>query len=181
MLRVALASSASITAAYLLRRSLCIHRPKLKLTYFDIPGFGDRLRLTLAVGGLKFEDERLPSDREGYAEVARRRAAGLLPFGQVPVAEIDGKMFAQSNALLRYFGRLAGLYPCGLDQLQCDMVLESFADLDARLSPQHYRAAMPRSPTSGKPQVWSELLYYRLTTPRSPLYTAYYYGCRRWS
>jgi hypothetical protein len=33
------------------------------------------------------------------------------------------------------------------------MVLEAFADIDARLMPQHYKAAMPRSPTSGKAQV----------------------------
>jgi len=97
----------------------------IKLTYFDIPGFGDPLRLTLAVGGIAFEDERLPADAAGYAEVARRRAAGTLPFGQVPVAEIDGRVYAQSNALVRYFGRLAGLYPDGVDQLQCDMVRQT--------------------------------------------------------
>jgi prostaglandin-H2 D-isomerase / glutathione transferase len=34
-----------------------------------------------------------------------------LPFGSVPLLSIDGKTFAQSGALARYAGKLAGLYP----------------------------------------------------------------------
>jgi len=150
------AAAATAGACVLLRGLLRRQVPRLKLTYFDIPGFGDRIRLTLAIGGIDFEDERLPSTIEGYEEVARRREAGLLPFGQIPVVVIDEcKTYAQSNALLRYFGRQARptLYPDGIEQLQCDMVLEAFADMDARLAPQHYGAAMSRSPTTGKPAV----------------------------
>lgn len=144
----------------------CGHQPKrccgggtrageVTLTYFDFPGVAEKLRLTLAVGGVAFNDVRLPGNAAGYAEVARRRAEGLLPFGQVPVATIGGVsgVFAQSNALLRYFGRLTGLYPDGVAALRCDMVLEALAELDSRLVPQHYGSAMARSPTTGKPCV----------------------------
>ena len=174
------AGLAAAAATRLVRRFLSTSAPpKLKLTYFDFPGLGDRLRLTLAVGGIDFEDERLQPGEVGQAEVGRRRAALELPFGQVPVVTgINGRTYGQTNALLRYFGRRAGLYPDGLDGLQCDMVLavaehfphshshsgwtawlrpaqvlEAFADIDARLLPQHYGAVMSRSPSTGKPQV----------------------------
>lgn len=147
--RALLAASALVGTAILLRRMLRKDlRPSLKLTYFDMPGFGDHVRLTLAVGGIVFEDERID-----YAEVARRRATGELPFGQVPVVSIDGHVYAQSNALLRYFGRLAGLYPEGVNQLRCDMAVEAWMDVDTKLVPQHYKCALSRSPNDGKPRV----------------------------
>jgi glutathione S-transferase len=31
--------------------------------------------------------------------------------GQLPVIEIDGKQYAQSNGILHYAGKLSGLYP----------------------------------------------------------------------
>lgn len=147
-----LAACAGVCWAYvwLARRRL---RPRLKLTYFDIAGLGEQLRLGLALAQIPFEDERLPSAAEGYAEVTRRRAAGLLPFGQLPTLQVDGRVYAQSNALLRYVGRLGGLYPDGVEGLHCDMVLEAWADVDARLAPQHYKCALPRSPIDGIPQV----------------------------
>ena len=143
-----LAASALAGTALLLRRQREKRRPSLKLTYFDIPGFGDHVRLTLAVGGIEFQDERID-----YAEVSRRRATGELPFGQVPVVYIDGHVYAQSNALLRYFGRIAGLYPEGVNQLRCDMAIEAWMDVDAKLMPQHYKCALSRSPNDGKPRV----------------------------
>jgi glutathione S-transferase len=34
-----------------------------------------------------------------------------MPFGQVPVLEVDGHFLAESYAILRYAGGLAGLVP----------------------------------------------------------------------
>jgi glutathione S-transferase len=149
-----LAAVAAVTSWVAYRAVRRLRRPStLKLVYFDFPGLGDHLRLTLAVGGIRFEDERLPPDERGYAAVARLRESGQLPFGQVPVAQIDGATYAQSNALLRYFGRKGRLYPEGEMQLQCDMVLEAWADVDARITPQYYQSVLARSPINGKPQV----------------------------
>mmetsp|Transcript_7944 Transcript_7944/g.21763 ORF Transcript_7944/g.21763 Transcript_7944/m.21763 type:complete len:279 (-) Transcript_7944:321-1157(-) len=84
----------------------CRSTPKdLKLTYFDVPGRAEVLRLALAVGGIKYVDERLSRD-----EWAVKKE--ITPFGQLPVLEANGETLAQSHAILRYVGRLARLYPC---------------------------------------------------------------------
>ncbi|KAJ1491165.1 hypothetical protein T484DRAFT_1775666 [Baffinella frigidus] len=49
----------------------------ISITYLDIKGLAEPVRLALTVGGVAFEDRRV-----GYDEVARLRAAGELPFGQ---------------------------------------------------------------------------------------------------
>ena len=67
----------------------------LKLTYFDFHGGrGEPARLALSMGGIPFEDDRVPpSDWE------RRKPD--TPFGALPVLERDGQILAQSNAINR--------------------------------------------------------------------------------
>jgi len=52
--------------------------PVCILTVLSAKGYAEHVRLALTVGGIAFEDRRV-----GYDEVARMRAAGELPFGQV--------------------------------------------------------------------------------------------------
>ena len=77
--------------------------PKLKLTYFDFHGGrGEPARLGLSIGGIPFEDDRVPpSDWE--------RRKPNTPFGALPVLEVDGQTLAQSNAINRYVGKLTDL------------------------------------------------------------------------
>lgn len=98
----------------------------------------------LTIGGLEFEDRRV-----SYAQVAELRAAGQLPNGQVPMLEIDGARFGQSNALLAWAGRRAGLYPDDL-QLLIDAAEGTLADIVCALNPQWYGSALPRNPRTGK-------------------------------
>lgn len=52
------------------------------------------------------------------------------PFGQLPVLEVDGEKYAQSNAILRYVGKLTGLYPEDPKQaLVVDMVIDTIEDI----------------------------------------------------
>lgn len=100
--------------------------PQLKLTYLNFTGLAEAVRLALVVGGIPFEDERL--SRDG---VDAKRAAGELPYGQVPVLEIDGAIYGQSNALLRYVGGLSKLYPRddALARLRVDGVMDAMQDV----------------------------------------------------
>jgi prostaglandin-H2 D-isomerase / glutathione transferase len=97
--------------------------PQLKLTYFDFHGGrGEPTRLALHIGGIAFEDHRFPG--ASFPEV--RKTA---PLGQVPVLEIDGVQVTQSDAITRYAGQLAGLYPKDAFQaLLCDEVMQALED-----------------------------------------------------
>lgn len=104
--------------------------PQLKLTYFDFHGGrGEPARLALHIGGITFEDHRF-----SFPEFAEVRKA--TPFGQVPTLTVDGVQVTQSDAITRYVGKLAGLYPTDAFQaLLCDEVLSVVEDANFRLGP----------------------------------------------
>ena len=95
-----------------------------KLTYFDLDGGrGEPIRIAFHVAGIDFEDNRL-----SFPEFAEKRRD--IRFNSVPVLEIDGAAVAQSNALSRYVGKMAGLYPeDDLQALYCDEVLGALEDV----------------------------------------------------
>ena len=95
----------------------------LKLTYFDFHGGrAEPVRLALHLGGIAFDDHRFPG-----AEFAAIRKG--VPLGQVPVLEVDGVQVTQSDAILRYAGKLAGLYPSDdVQALLCDEILAGVED-----------------------------------------------------
>ena len=71
------------------------------LKYFPIMGAAERVRLALWLGGIAFDDVRVP-----HADWAELK--GQTPFGQLPVMSIDGGPYiAQSNAMLQYVATLA--------------------------------------------------------------------------
>lgn len=103
--------------------------PKLKLTYFDFHGGrGEPIRLAMSVGGLDFEDERLKLTQ--WSEVKPST-----PFGALPVLTVDDTtVLAQSNTILRYVGKLTGLYPeDALDAARCDEILDAVEEADTKV------------------------------------------------
>lgn len=96
---------------------------QLTLTYFDVDGGrAEPIRLALHIGGINFEDHRFP-----YSDFEEQRKK--TPLGQVPVLDIDGTAITQSNAILRYVGKQAKLYPEDLYQaLVCDEVMDAAED-----------------------------------------------------
>jgi len=98
--------------------------PKYKLTYFDIDGGrAEPIRIAFHTAGIDFEDNRISFPEFGQVRSGTR-------FNSVPVLEIDGAQISQSNALSRYVGKMAGLYPSNdLQALYCDEVLGALEDL----------------------------------------------------
>ena len=96
-----------------------------KLTYFDFDGGrGEAIRIAFHAAGIEFDDERW-----SFQEFAQKRQG--TPFNAVPVLEIDGDSVTQSNALSRYAGKLAGLYPDDdLQALYCDEVMGAVEDMN---------------------------------------------------
>jgi glutathione S-transferase len=101
---------------------------KLKLTYFDFHGGrGEPARIALSIGGIPFEDDRVPPSEWGS------RKANT-PFGALPVLEVDGEVVAQSNAINRYVGKLTDLYPSDAWQAAlCDEVMGAVEDIGTKI------------------------------------------------
>ncbi len=95
-----------------------------KLTYFDFDGGrAEPIRIAFHAAGIDFEDNRISFPEFGEMRQSTR-------FNSVPVLEIDGAEVTQSNALSRFVGKMAGLYPDDdLQALYCDEVMDALEDV----------------------------------------------------
>ena len=102
---------------------------RLKLTYFDFHGGrGEPARIALSIGGIPFEDDRVKG-----TDWERRKPD--TPFGALPLLEKDGEILAQSNAINRYVGKLANLYPPDPWQAAlCDEIMEAVEDIGSKIA-----------------------------------------------
>ncbi|TMW59774.1 hypothetical protein Poli38472_004843 [Pythium oligandrum] len=104
--------------------------PKIKLTYFNGAARAESIRLAFYIGNVPFEDVRLSFQEFGALKET-------FPYGQLPVLEVDGEVIAQSEAMLRFAGRLTGLYPVNdpVAALKIDELLGSMDELSSKMSP----------------------------------------------
>ena len=102
----------------------------IKITYFDMHGGrAEPARIALSMAGIAFTDERI----KGPDWPALKPS---MPFGALPVLEVDGQRISQSNAINRYVGKLTGLYPEDAWQAaQCDEVCDAVEQLSAEMGP----------------------------------------------
>lgn len=97
---------------------------KHTLVYFAIGGRGEPIRLSFAIGGLPFTNKVM--DFSDF-----KAAKPALPMGQLPTLEVEDesgkkKVLGQSNAMLRYVGQKAGLYPTEpMEALEVDMIVDT--------------------------------------------------------
>ncbi|XP_046575233.1 glutathione S-transferase-like [Haliotis rubra] len=97
--------------------------PTYKFRYFNVRAFGELPRLMFVLAGQEFEDIRIP--REEWPALKPKT-----PLGQLPVLEIDGKFYPQSNAIYRYLAKIFGFYGNGdLEALEMDQVLGVVMDI----------------------------------------------------
>lgn len=116
-----------------------------RLTYLDMRGIAEPIRACFRIGGIEFDDVRV-----SYEDVRRLRESDALPFGQVPTLELNGRVYAQSGAILRCVGRMTGLYPSDGDEevdarLRVDAILDAVRDINQILSPVWYHNVFPRT------------------------------------
>lgn len=74
----------------------------LKYTYFNVRGRGETVRLCLAAAGMKYEEKRIE-----FAEWPALKPK--MPWGTLPVLEVNGKALGQSMTIARYVAREGGL------------------------------------------------------------------------
>jgi len=93
------------------------------LTYFAGRGLGEVIRLVFAESNVDFVDNRV-------TDISSLKESGTLPFGQVPLLEIDGISIAQSFSILRYLSKKYGLRGSNdQEEVMIDMVAEGTRDL----------------------------------------------------
>uniref|UniRef100_G3UUM8 glutathione transferase n=1 Tax=Meleagris gallopavo TaxID=9103 RepID=G3UUM8_MELGA len=135
--------------------------PNYKLTYFNLRGRAEISRYIFAYSGIKYEDHRL----EG-ADWPKIKPT--IPFGKVPILEVDGVIIHQSLAIARYLAResgLAGQTP--VEQALVDAIVDTMDDfmillpwaeknqdvrvrqpLTSAISPVHFKLRIPYAYTS---------------------------------
>eukprot|EP00404_Azadinium_spinosum_P004463 CAMPEP_0180462302 /NCGR_PEP_ID=MMETSP1036_2-20121128/24333_1 /TAXON_ID=632150 /ORGANISM="Azadinium spinosum, Strain 3D9" /LENGTH=222 /DNA_ID=CAMNT_0022469067 /DNA_START=68 /DNA_END=736 /DNA_ORIENTATION=+ len=114
--------------------------PTIKLTYFPIEAAAEKVRLTLVMTDTPFEDNRIA----GEAWEALKPST---PYGQMPILEIDGKVMAQSPAMMRMIAKRFGggeLYPDALF-VEIEEVLALSDDLARAWSPNMYIGMRPEN------------------------------------
>ncbi|CAH1781937.1 unnamed protein product [Owenia fusiformis] len=87
--------------------------PKYRLVYFNARGRAETPRILFALAGEEYEDVRLFPDlpwpsQEGKDKWLETKSELGLPFGQVPVLDVDGKRLCQSNVIAKYLARQFG-------------------------------------------------------------------------
>nr|CDJ80775.1 Glutathione S-transferase domain containing protein [Haemonchus contortus] len=103
--------------------------PHYKLIYFDARGRAEVTRQLFLLAGQEFEDVRLSK-----SEWPQHKSE--MPFGQLPVLEVDGKQLAQSHAIARYVARQfghAGKTP--FDEALVDSIADQYKDFDTEVWP----------------------------------------------
>jgi len=136
-----------------------------KLYYFNIMGRAEPARILFAYKGVKYEDFRIeyvPGSGPGADWAALKPK---MPFGQVPVLEVDGKMLSQTQAINRYLGRTFGMTGANdWEAAQCDMLVDGMTDVQNNL-----RAWFMEKDEEKKKQVWTAFENEHL----KPFYTLY--------
>uniref|UniRef100_A0A7S1FT68 GST N-terminal domain-containing protein n=1 Tax=Corethron hystrix TaxID=216773 RepID=A0A7S1FT68_9STRA len=115
--------------------------PSIKLTYFDIEGVAEPVRLALALGGIAYEDERIEFSQ--WAEIKHKT-----PHGKLPVMIIDGgRARTESGAMLRY---VASLVPekklvCPDKIYEIEEAIGLIDDMRQSFMPAHYMGMRPQN------------------------------------
>ena len=107
---------------------------KITLYYFKIPFWrAEVTRLSLYIGDIPFEDYRIEgNDYDKFKKTGELPNNKIAPFKQLPVLDVDGKIFAQTGAIARFCGKLSGLYPKNDDYKAAliDQIIEGAQDIN---------------------------------------------------
>ncbi|KAL6268618.1 hypothetical protein P5V15_001750 [Pogonomyrmex californicus] len=106
--------------------------PSYKLIYFPVTALAEPIRFLFSYANIDFVDERF--DRDDWPKIKP-----TMPFGKVPVLEVDGKKINQSVAISRYLAKqcdLAGKNDW--EALEIDATVDTIHDLRACIAAYSY-------------------------------------------
>jgi len=116
-----------------------IQKKGLELAYWYGGGRGIPIRLACALGNVTYRDLYIKGEA-----FKKAKADGLIPYGQMPVLFVDGAPIAQSLSILRYIGKIGGLYPTDdiLKAAKVDMFLLLLKDMQEPMGVSMYPRKM---------------------------------------
>jgi glutathione S-transferase len=117
------------------------------LYYFGGRGMADQIRWMLAATDVSFTQKTI-----FLREHLQRLSQAQLPFGQLPLLQIDGIELVQSQAIIRYLATRSGLHGKNREEIaKCDMIAEAVKDLISPLTAAPWKRVyieLPEVPTS---------------------------------
>jgi len=126
-----------------------VSQPTLKLTYFPAKGRTEPLRFLLSQAGVKFEDHRV-TDQEWET------LKPTMPFGQIPVLEVDGTKLAQSMTIAQYVGDAYGMHgDSDFNRALAHMYVDGFRDIFIAFMP-YLGGIYANKSSSEMQQLWSQ-------------------------
>jgi glutathione S-transferase len=132
------------------------------LIYFAGRGRAELIRLVLAEAGVDYAEHHVgrgtPPASGRPTDLAQLKAAGVLPFGAVPVwEEPDGLRLAQSAAIANHLARRHGLRGATpLEEARCDELLGCVDDV--RLEFRKIQVAAPAERAAVRDEILSTVL-----------------------
>tara|TARA_Y100001970_G_scaffold287570_1_gene412572 strand:+ start:679 stop:1335 length:657 start_codon:yes stop_codon:yes gene_type:complete len=106
----------------------------ITLYYFKIPFWRAEVsRLALFIGDIPFTDYRIEKQEYDIFKKSGKLPNNIIaPFKQLPVLEVDGKIFSQTGTIARFCGKLSGLYPTNNDyeSASIDQIIEASQDIN---------------------------------------------------
>jgi len=98
------------------------------VTYFDVRGRADVIRIILEENSTPYTERRISIDE--WPELKSN-----FTFGQIPVYEEGELLLNQANGIYRYLGRKFNMYGDSmLEHVRCDMVQETFVDAQSNIA-----------------------------------------------
>ena len=104
----------------------------IKVYYSHTPFWrAEVLRVSLYISNIPFEDVRISRDefinmiKTGFLPNGKR-----VPFHQLPVIEVDGKIIGQTGAIARYCGKISNLYSNdNINAAKIDQIIDAATDI----------------------------------------------------
>ena len=107
---------------------------EITLYYFKIAFWrAEVTRLALYMSDIPFNNYVIEGrERDDFKKTGILPNNKIAPFKQLPVLDVDGKIFAQTGAIARFCGKLSGLYPKDDDfaGASIDQIIEVAQDIN---------------------------------------------------
>ncbi|KAF9791767.1 hypothetical protein SFRURICE_020166 [Spodoptera frugiperda] len=113
--------------------------PVYQLKFFNFMGVAEPIRYLFAYGGISYKNVEVNKDSD-WPDVQKS-----VPFGKLPVLEVDKKVLYQSVAISRYLGKLVGLVPTDeLEAAELDAIVLSVYDFGAKVHEWYHESQKER-------------------------------------